>query len=40
MERKSFKAPNLAKLLNKHFVSIKVGREKRPDVDSIYMQAT
>ena len=40
MERESFEAPNLAKLLNEHFVSIKVSREERPDVDSIYMQAT
>ena len=40
MEHDSFEDPNLAKLLNEHFVSIKVSREERPDVDSIYMQAT
>ncbi|MDP7606892.1 MAG: thioredoxin domain-containing protein, partial [SAR324 cluster bacterium] len=39
MERESFEDPDLAKLLNEHFVSIKVDREERPDVDSIYMQA-
>ncbi len=39
MERESFEDPELAKLLNSHFISIKVDREERPDVDSIYMQA-
>ncbi len=39
MERESFEDPELAKLLNSLFVSIKVDREERPDVDSIYMQA-
>ncbi len=39
MERESFEDPHLAKFLNEHFVSIKVDREERPDVDSIYMQA-
>ncbi|GJL79603.1 MAG: hypothetical protein NPINA01_25920 [Nitrospinaceae bacterium] len=39
MERESFEDPNLAKVLNSHFISIKVDREERPDIDSIYMQA-
>ena len=39
MERESFEDPELAKLLNEHFVCIKIDREERPDIDSIYMQA-
>ena len=39
MERESFEDPDLAKLLNEHFISIKIDREERPDIDSIYMQA-
>ena len=39
MENESFEDPVLAVVLNKSFVSIKVDREERPDVDSIYMQA-
>ena len=39
MEDESFEDPVLAAVLNKSFVSIKVDREERPDVDSIYMQA-
>ncbi len=37
MERESFEDKNVAKYLNEHFVSIKVDREERPDVDKIYM---
>ena len=37
MERESFEDPELAEILNRHFVSIKVDREERPDVDKIYM---
>ncbi|SPE59316.1 conserved hypothetical protein [Verrucomicrobia bacterium] len=37
MERESFENEDLARLLNHHFVSIKVDREERPDVDKIYM---
>ena len=37
MERESFENPVIAKKLNAHFVSIKVDREERPDVDKIYM---
>lgn len=40
MERESFEDPALATYLNEHFVSIKVDREERPDVDAIYMAAT
>jgi len=37
MERESFEDEATAKVLNEHFVSIKVDREERPDVDKIYM---
>lgn len=37
MERESFEDEQVAKILNDNFVSIKVDREERPDVDSIYM---
>jgi uncharacterized protein YyaL (SSP411 family) len=39
MERESFQAKDVAEILNKHFVCIKVDREERPDVDDIYMTA-
>ena len=39
MERESFENDEIAALMNEHFVSIKVDREERPDVDQIYMQA-
>jgi len=39
MERESFENEEVATLLNDRFVSIKVDREERPDIDSIYMQA-
>ena len=39
MERESFEDPDLAKLLNANFISIKIDREERPDIDSIYMKA-
>ena len=38
MARESFENPEIAKLLNDSFVSIKVDREQRPDIDSAYMQ--
>ena len=38
MEKESFEDEEVAKLLNSHFVSIKVDREERPDVDHIYME--
>src|SRR5262244_3169584 len=37
MERESFENEEIARLLNQSFVSIKVDREERPDVDRIYM---
>ena len=39
MERESFEDKELAEYLNQHFVSIKVDREERPDIDQIYMDA-
>ncbi|MCB9135946.1 MAG: thioredoxin domain-containing protein [Anaerolineales bacterium] len=39
MEHESFEDPRTAALMNEHFVSIKVDREERPDLDGIYMQA-
>ena len=39
MERESFEDESTARLLNDRFVSIKVDREERPDLDSIYMGA-
>jgi uncharacterized protein YyaL (SSP411 family) len=39
MEKESFANAEVAKLLNKHFVCIKVDREERPDIDHIYMTA-
>jgi uncharacterized protein YyaL (SSP411 family) len=39
MEHESFENPAIAKLMNDNFVSIKVDREERPDVDHIYMNA-
>ncbi|RMG01269.1 MAG: thioredoxin domain-containing protein, partial [Nitrospirae bacterium] len=37
MERESFEDEEVAALLNRYFVSIKVDREERPDIDSLYM---
>jgi uncharacterized protein len=39
MERESFEDPETAALMNELFVSIKLDREERPDIDSIYMEA-
>jgi len=39
MERESFEKEDVAKVMNDHFVSIKVDREERPDIDQIYMHA-
>jgi len=39
MERESFVNERIAKIMNEHFISIKVDREQRPDVDEIYMRA-
>ncbi len=40
MAHESFEDPNVAALLNENFISIKVDREERPDVDALYMAAT
>ncbi|PAV62387.1 hypothetical protein WR25_26734 [Diploscapter pachys] len=37
MEKESFENDEIAQYLNEHFVSIKVDREERPDVDKLYM---
>jgi uncharacterized protein YyaL (SSP411 family) len=39
MERESFEDPETAAYMNEHFVAIKVDREERPDLDSLYMTA-
>ena len=39
MERESFENDEIAALMNESFVSIKVDREERPDIDEIYMSA-
>lgn len=39
MERESFENDSIAKIMNDLFISIKVDREERPDVDQIYMDA-
>jgi uncharacterized protein YyaL (SSP411 family) len=39
MAHESFEHPEVAKLMNEAFVSIKVDREERPDIDSVYMKA-
>ena len=37
MERESFESEEIAQILNDKFVSVKVDREERPDVDKVYM---
>jgi uncharacterized protein YyaL (SSP411 family) len=39
MERESFEDAETAAYMNEHFVNVKVDREERPDVDSLYMEA-
>ncbi|WP_250846905.1 thioredoxin domain-containing protein [Aquisphaera insulae] len=39
MERESFEDPDIAALMNEHFINVKVDREERPDLDQIYMSA-
>src|SRR3954465_5991174 len=39
MAQESFGNPQIAALMNEHFVNIKVDREERPDIDAIYMNA-
>jgi len=38
MQRESFRDPETAEFLNSHFVSIKVDREERPDIDHLFLQ--
>ncbi len=40
MEHESFRDPEIADMMNEHFVCVKVDREERPDIDEIYMTAT
>ena len=40
MAHESFEDDATAAYLNEHFISVKVDREERPDVDAVYMQAT
>ncbi|MCO4783182.1 MAG: DUF255 domain-containing protein [Candidatus Cloacimonetes bacterium] len=40
MEQESFEKEDVAQVLNKHYIAIKVDREERPDIDSVYMSAT
>ncbi len=40
MEHESFEDEEVARLLNEHFVCVKVDREERPDLDAVYMQVT
>ncbi|MEA2160099.1 MAG: uncharacterized protein QOD66_2479 [Solirubrobacteraceae bacterium] len=39
MERESFEDPEIARVMNEHFVCIKVDREERPDIDALCMEA-
>jgi uncharacterized protein YyaL (SSP411 family) len=39
MEHESFENVEIAKIMNEHFINIKVDREQRPDIDKIYMDA-
>src|SRR2546430_2909386 len=39
MERESFENPDIAKIMNEHFINIKVDREERPDLDDIYQKS-
>ena len=39
MERESFEDPEVAEVMNAHFINVKVDREERPDVDQVYMNA-
>ena len=40
MEREVFSNPEIAEMMNKNFINIKIDREERPDLDEIYMTAT
>ena len=40
MERETFMDPEVARIMNENFISIKVDREERPDIDHVYVQAS
>ncbi|MDA3648170.1 thioredoxin domain-containing protein [Saccharopolyspora indica] len=40
MAHESFEDDETARLMNEHFVNVKVDREERPDIDAVYMEAT
>ncbi|MFR9729977.1 thioredoxin domain-containing protein [Saccharopolyspora sp. MS10] len=40
MAHESFEDPEIAAVMNEHFVNVKVDREERPDVDAVYMEVT
>ncbi|SDR17679.1 thioredoxin domain-containing protein [Actinopolyspora saharensis] len=40
MAHESFEDPEIAEVMNDNFVSVKVDREERPDIDAVYIQAT
>ena len=40
MAHESFESPEIAAMINEHFIPVKVDREERPDIDAIYMAAT
>jgi uncharacterized protein YyaL (SSP411 family) len=39
MEKESFMDTAVARIMNENFISIKIDREERPDIDQIYLQA-
>ncbi|MDD4832248.1 MAG: thioredoxin domain-containing protein, partial [Clostridia bacterium] len=39
MAKESFEDESVAKILNENFVSVKIDREQRPDIDNVYMRA-
>lgn len=39
MEKQCFENEDAARIMNKHFICVKVDREERPDIDAVYMQA-
>lgn len=39
MEHESFENKEVAEVMNRHFVNIKIDREERPDIDAVYMEA-
>lgn len=39
MERETFEDQEVAQVMNNHYISIKVDREERPDIDQVYMKA-